>query len=433
MNFPFSRVRSEKPGNRIQGGNVTKYDVAVVGAGIGGLAVAALLSRKNRNVLLVEPSRTIGGALGVLEKEGFHFSTAPMLTFGFEHDGALHDVYDALGVSPSASVLSPCYQVVLPDRRINIYEETGETLEELRREFPREIDRLTKCYRDLKRVNERKARSRMATGLSRKRSAHQFMRRYRFSRELTAFFDLQSRFFFHLPLSTISLSALTSLFASTPRSLHGGFDGFAGQMRDAILRNGGEIQAGAEWPEMVHMKGRVSGLKTRDGMVEADVLVFNTQQQQHGTTLFMAIREEGIPVGMSREVLFLPDYERPHVLLGISLSAHDDETRSPKGMRALTASFPSASYAPEMKEVLLRQVAILIPFLEQNIHFVEGHVPLQRSYDFPSGLSFKPTRAGLRSILLDKVFSRKIYLLHDGKGSPVQAVHAARRLVERLS
>ena len=411
---------------------MAKYDVTVVGAGIGGLAVAALLSKRKKRALLLDQAGTPGGALAVFEKKGFHFTTAPMLTFGFERDGALSDVYANLGVSPGASVLSPCYQVVLPDRRVNIYAEASKTLEELRREFPREIDNIARFYRDLKKVADRNAKSDVSTVLSRQRSADGFLRRYRFSSALNAFFDFQSRFFLHLPVREISLIALASLFANAPFSLHGGFKGFADQLYDAILRNGGEVRLGEQWPALFLANGRVTGLKTKDGMVDAQAFVFNTEQQQRGSSLFIGLREDVVPVGMSLEVLYLPEYARPDDFLGISLSAPDDEAMAPKGMRALTASFPTAPYKG-MKDDLLKKVRPLIPFLDQHLVFAEEYIPVSRKYDFPPRLSFKPTSAGLRSMLLEKALSKKVYLLHDGKGSPMQAVHAARRLVDRLS
>ena len=55
--------------------------VVVVGAGMGGLAVAARLARLRHDVVVCEQSATYGGKLGAYERDGFVFDTGPsMLT-----------------------------------------------------------------------------------------------------------------------------------------------------------------------------------------------------------------------------------------------------------------------------------------------------------------------------------------------------------------
>ncbi|TPG34935.1 phytoene desaturase family protein [Mycolicibacterium hodleri] len=51
----------------------------VVGAGLGGLAAAARLAAAGHHVTLFERAPTIGGKLGVLERDGFTFDTGPSL------------------------------------------------------------------------------------------------------------------------------------------------------------------------------------------------------------------------------------------------------------------------------------------------------------------------------------------------------------------
>ena len=53
--------------------------VVVVGGGIGGLAVAARLARMRHEVTLVERNDTVGGKLGIWERDGFRFDTGPSL------------------------------------------------------------------------------------------------------------------------------------------------------------------------------------------------------------------------------------------------------------------------------------------------------------------------------------------------------------------
>src|SRR6266581_4671329 len=49
-----------------------RYDVVVVGTGIGGAAVTALLARAGLRVLALEKNPRIGGSCSYYEKRGFH-------------------------------------------------------------------------------------------------------------------------------------------------------------------------------------------------------------------------------------------------------------------------------------------------------------------------------------------------------------------------
>ena len=53
--------------------------VVVIGAGIGGLAVAARLARLRHDVTVLEGSDTVGGKAGSFTREGFSFDTGPSL------------------------------------------------------------------------------------------------------------------------------------------------------------------------------------------------------------------------------------------------------------------------------------------------------------------------------------------------------------------
>lgn len=68
-------------------GSEDEFDVAVVGAGMGGLSAAAFLADAGRRVLVVEAADRPGGLLAELPAPGFHMSTAVHNVSGVFDDG----------------------------------------------------------------------------------------------------------------------------------------------------------------------------------------------------------------------------------------------------------------------------------------------------------------------------------------------------------
>lgn len=408
------------------------YDVAVVGAGLAGLATAALLAKKGKAVVVLEPSDEVGGSLAVAQKQGFLCSTGPSLSFGFERDGVLSRLYAELGITQSASLRSPSYQVVLPDRRINIFSETVETLDELRREFPREIDAISGFFRDIEKTAAQALKSTFSAYRTRRRKAGNFVARYGFSGQFLSFLNVQSLAFFGCPVADLSLASLVMLTTSAPLSLHGGFRRLSEQLRDAFLMSGGTVQYHMPWPRITFDRKHISGLATPDGNIQAQALVYNVERQEPAALLFMGLRDEVVPLGMHLDLICLPDYGKPDAYFTISLSAPDDEKRAPKGMRALCAADPAGAVSRGTRGGLVSSVGSLIPYLDRYTVFADLHAPRQRRCEFPEGVQFRPVTAEVGRPALERG-PENLYLLHDGTGSAVPALGSAWKLVERLS
>ena len=82
--------------------------VAVIGAGVGGLAAAIRLAEAGHEVVVHERSAVAGGKLGVYERDGFRFDTGPSLL-------TLPQVFRDLGLTLPAEPLDPVVRHVFPD------------------------------------------------------------------------------------------------------------------------------------------------------------------------------------------------------------------------------------------------------------------------------------------------------------------------------
>jgi phytoene dehydrogenase-like protein len=81
------------------------YDVVVVGAGVGGLTVAALLSARGLNTCLLERQSQVGGCIARVEFSGCDFEPGMGLYTSFGAGGIYEQLFSQLPVAPPATTL----------------------------------------------------------------------------------------------------------------------------------------------------------------------------------------------------------------------------------------------------------------------------------------------------------------------------------------
>jgi len=95
--------------------------VIIIGAGVGGLATAALLAKDGHEVHIYEQAKTAGGRAGQLHQDGFTFDTGPSW---YLMPQVFDRFYESLGTSASEQLelvkLSPAYKVYSGDETLTI-------------------------------------------------------------------------------------------------------------------------------------------------------------------------------------------------------------------------------------------------------------------------------------------------------------------------
>lgn len=97
-----------------------KYDVAVIGCGIAGMATAMRLRAAGRSTVILEAHGQPGGCAGYYSKKGFSFDVGATTLVDFEPDGIGGEFLKSVGLEmPGSEALD--YRLWLPNKSILLY------------------------------------------------------------------------------------------------------------------------------------------------------------------------------------------------------------------------------------------------------------------------------------------------------------------------
>ena len=199
------------------------YDVVVVGAGIGGLTVAALLSARGVNVCVLERQSQVGGCVARVEFSGREFEPGMGIYTSFGKGDIFARVVDQLPVGvPQVKPLARPYIVRLADGTDVNLVSSDAFFDELRAAFPECIDQAADFYRY-------PAPERLGAT----------------SPRFQSFIDTQLRGFLHSSIDQCSSVALESALAR-PRGplyeIHDGPAALAERLAESVKRSGGTVR-----------------------------------------------------------------------------------------------------------------------------------------------------------------------------------------------
>lgn len=128
----------------------SKFDVIVIGSGIGGLVTATQLAAKGAQVLVLESYVIPGGSSGYFERNGYRFDVGASMIFGFGKRGTTNLLTRALdAVNVSLETIPDPIQIDyhLPnDLRVRVHRDYENFLQELGDKFPQERQGIRKFY-----------------------------------------------------------------------------------------------------------------------------------------------------------------------------------------------------------------------------------------------------------------------------------------------
>lgn len=138
-----------------------KYDVIIIGAGMGGLSCGAWLAHKGMKVLVVEQNVQPGGLCSSYKRNGFNFTPAASIITGTtKKDGIFLRLIKKLGIEKEIEFfpLEQGYHVHLPDFNYYIYsggvEARQRFIEQIINLFPHEASGIKAFFKTLVKIYE---------------------------------------------------------------------------------------------------------------------------------------------------------------------------------------------------------------------------------------------------------------------------------------
>ena len=361
--------------------------VVIIGAGIGGLTVGALLAQKGFGVTVLESQVYPGGCAATFERQGYRFDAGATVGCGFHKKGPLALLGEQLGISWPILSCPAAWDFIHGDRLIHL----SHTRQEILREFPKTLpfwetqDRFASLLWSLStevlpwppggfgdaaslfRRVLRKAPALFSMLPLASKTALQWLASYGLDTDSDFVRFIDAQLLISVQTTSVYANAINAaialdLPAKGTHRLTGGIGSVAEKLAEAVSDNGGGVLYGTA-VESIERKGRqVLSVTTSEGhCYPADIVVANLTPESlagmFGEHASPVIQKGPVPE-WSAFVLYLGVEEsafggRPvsHVQivresgsLGegnsifVSVSPSDDSLRAPEGYRAVTVS-----------------------------------------------------------------------------------------------
>lgn len=111
------------------------FDYAVVGSGIGGSSIAALLNSKGYAVALFEKEAYLGGSSSTFTHKGYRYNTGATTLAGYQDGYVVKEIFDAIGFTPDVKTIDPAMVVIQDAKTTERYRDINIFLKEINNNY----------------------------------------------------------------------------------------------------------------------------------------------------------------------------------------------------------------------------------------------------------------------------------------------------------
>ena len=273
--------------------NGKRYDVIIIGSGMGGLTASALLAKRGLKTLLLEKEDQVGGYVVSFKRHGFIFDATGAFVGGCHEDGEFHRILHEIGARKEIEFI-PVHHVrnIYPGFEVHLRPGGGHSYTEALFDlFPKEEKGLKTYLSMVKRIGEEIKSYSEITTLQKIFFPFYFRNLVRFHRSShkaildNLFKGEEIKMALHSLPVTEPPSRLSFLFLAVMinKALmegvfypKGGMGKISEAIADAFLRSGGEIHLQTEVDQFLTRNGGVAGVLTKGGeQFQAPLVISN--------------------------------------------------------------------------------------------------------------------------------------------------------------
>lgn len=255
-----------------------KYDIIIIGGGLGGLVCGCILSRAGKRLLVLEKGKHTGGCIQSYRRGGMEFDTGFHYVGGLEEGQLLRRVFDYLGLMklPWKRMDEVVDRVMIGKRTFALAQGYDRFAQMLADEFPAKRDALYQYADLLKRTEEMQLNA--LNPHSSDMDFHTWML------ETNAYRYLQEKFDDSLLVDVLSGASLKMELRKDTLPLFTfthGYCGYVGSswriagsgsliaeaLAEQIRSQGGEVICNAEVDELLEKEGQLTGVRCKDGRI----------------------------------------------------------------------------------------------------------------------------------------------------------------------
>jgi phytoene dehydrogenase-like protein len=377
-----------------------RYEVIVIGAGIGGLSAASVLAHEGLDVLVLDRANLPGGCCSSFHVGDFTFDAAASILQGFGEFGfhIQRTLFDFLGQQVDLIARDSAYAMYFGDSRIEFHRDRHAFTAELGALFPQQVGSLLSFMRELERIYQamldcdgpprprsdessfqraalytRHPASVMRLSRYARTSAERVFARYTDDPLAKAFFDADMTFNTGFPLA--DLSAPHAALAVLDRHIGGTHHAISSaqqipdRLEKSVVEKRGRVEYRVPVERVLVEDGRAVGVEIAGGKrISADAVVSNTSARDLFANLvlpqylrpptlewldtlepapsvfaiYLGVPEESVPEGFNPNTVVVDDPERePGGFISVSVPSLFDPYLSPEGYHSMTIYAPT--------------------------------------------------------------------------------------------
>lgn len=262
---------------------MNKYDVVIIGGGLGGLTAGALLAKKKKRVLLLEQHNVVGGCATTFKRKGFKVEAGLHEMDGFGPTDLKRNIFKTLGIFDKVKFikLSEFYRFTKGDLDITIPDDFKEAQIVLSKAFPHEKQGIKKYFKRI--ITIHRQINRMPSKLwkfilvapifpilywsviaSFKDTLGQFLDRIIKDEELKILLSANLQYYHDDPYTMSMMyygAAQGGYYNGGAYFIEGGSQNLSNAFAEVIKENGGEVKTNSLVTEILVKDGRAYGVK----------------------------------------------------------------------------------------------------------------------------------------------------------------------------